>query len=260
VNNLNTTLPDSLKVNWYFTDFPVDWETMTAKKYANHEPVNRDWIMAENIRQRYSEKLIENEKRYKGLIIMNTRHGYGLHLNNENTTAVLMDSLPNKVCNVMFNSMNLTTFTPIQYGKWDRAFAVAGNPNVGFDFAGSPFGTDHFDAFVKTITPCSLNYQDVFTGFIFYKPIEEHIKKNGFPYMLYNFEDTLIRRAECVSVSNAEFWKKYIHSSYRDEIFTETPPYAIYYNLITKIGFSFYIIITWIICGTIYCYGRKKKE
>ena len=138
----------------------------------------------------------------------------------------------------MINTFSFPTFTPIQRGKWDKAFAMAGNPNVGFDFANTPFGTDQFDGYFKIKTPSTLKYQDVFTGFIFYKPLEEHIVKEGFPFMLNNFEDTLIRRAECVSASNADSWKEYINLAKRDKINSKTMPYANYYNWITTIGFS----------------------
>jgi hypothetical protein len=143
VNKINSNLPDSLKLNLYFTDLPVDWENMTAEKYpAQAQNVDRDKIMAEHIIQKYRDKIQIKEKRNKGLVIMNFRHGYGIDINNTNTTAVLMDSLPNIVCNVMLNTISMKNpaiMTPIQNGKWDKAFALAGNPNVGFDFTDSPF-------------------------------------------------------------------------------------------------------------------------
>jgi hypothetical protein len=266
INKINSALPDSLKINLYFTDLPVDWETMTAEKYPKQFLRNRDKVMAENIIHVYKDKLQINEKRKKGLVIMNTRHGYGINLPEViNTTAILMDSLPNKVGNVMINSISFLNYfilSPLtQHGKWDKAFAVTGNSNVGFDFVGSPFGTDQFDAFLKFKTPDSLKYQDIFSGFIFYKPLEEHIHKEGFPYMLYNFEDTLIRRAECVSPSHAENWKKLINLNYyHDKDDFETIPYAIFYNLITKVGFSILIIIIWVISWIIYIINRKKNK
>ena len=259
VNKLNNSLPDSLKVNWYFTDIPVDWETMTVEKHSNNIHLRkRDSIMADHIIQQYKNKLHHNEKRKKGLVIMNTRHGYATTLDVENTTAVLVDSLPDKVCNVMINTISMI-FIPIQHGKWDKAFAMAGNPNVGFDFNNSPFGTDDFDAFIKIKTPSTLKYQDVFTGFIFYKPLEDHISKQDFPYMLYHFEDTIIRRAECVSDDNAGYWKEKINSPDRDKIISNTTNYATVYNLITKAVFSIFIIVIWIICGLIYMIANKRR-
>ena len=220
VNKINTHSADSLKINWYFTDIPVDWETMTPEKWQNAPKDKRDKIMAEHIIDVYKTKLGKNEKRIKGLVIMNARHGYGLirdvHGNKKghyyskiNTTEYLMDALPNKVCNVLINTVpfGLGIFWgQVQNGKWDKAFSLAGNPNVGFDFENSPFGFDNFDGAIGFPTG-ELKYKDVFTGFVFYKPLEQCINKTGFPFMLYNFNDSLIRRAKCISESFAGSWK-----------------------------------------------------
>jgi RDD family len=269
VNKLNSYSVDSLKINWYFTDIPVNWETMTPLNYLKLSRwEKRDKIMADHIIDIYRNKLEKNEKRKKGLVIMNWRHGYGLirdmngkktshYFNKTNTTAFLQDSLPNKVCNILINTVRFgpsgfgVFFPPIQNGKWDRAFTVVGIPDVGFNFENSPFGYDNFDAYIGNPSD-ELKYKDVFTGFIFYKPLEQHINKTGFPYMLYNFEDSLIRRAKCVSTSFAESEKNLITMYKNDKIYTEAVPYALFYNLIVNIGFSVIIFLTLIICWIFY--------
>ncbi len=48
-----------------------------------------------------------------------------------------MKACPGKVANVMLNSISLQflyLLTPVQDGKWETAFAMLDNPNVGFDF------------------------------------------------------------------------------------------------------------------------------
>jgi len=60
---------------------------------------------------------------------------------------------------------------PMQAGRWDAAFAVAGNQDAGFDFARSPFGADSFDYHFRY---SGVTYADVFDGFVFYKPLGEH--------------------------------------------------------------------------------------
>lgn len=271
VNKLNSYLVDSLKIHWYFTDIPVNWETMTPSKYLELPQDNRrDKIMANHIIDRYKSKFEKQERRKKGLVIMNFRHGYGLikdsrgrktnHLFNQiNTTAFLMDSLRDKVGNVMINTVSLRfgfCFTPIQHGKWDRAFALSGDPNVGFDFQNSPFGRDRFDAFVGNPSD-ELNYADVFTGFIFYKPLEKHIEKTGFPYISDNFEDSILRRAKCVSLSYAEGCKNEIENYKANGMSTETTRYAFLYNLIVHIGFSILIFLASII--TLIFYWAKES-
>ena len=263
VNTLNSELADSLKIDWYFTDMPVNWETMTSSAYKKRPHYeHRDSIMAVNIIDIYKDKLAKNERRKKGLVIMNFRHGYGLIRDNNgvktghffnklNTTPRLMDLLPGKVCNVLINTVRYgpagfeIIFFPIQHGKWDKAFNLAGNPDAGFDFKNSPFGDDEFDAFLG-VPPEGLTYKDLFTGFIFYKPLEKHIKKHGFPYMLYNFEDSLIRREGCIG-SDPEATKNWMKQYRNDQIFTMRFPYALFYNFIFNIGSSIIILFTLII-------------
>ena len=264
VNNLNRNLPDSLKINWYFTDIPVDWETMSPKKYvAQLNNDRRDELMANQIIDIYKAKIQKKEDRKKGLIIMNTRHGYGLDKNSigkklTNTTAFLMKTYPDKVCNVMINTVSQTfgfMFTPIQNGKWDKAFLMAGNPYVGFNFKGSPFGSDNFDVSLRGIL--NIKYEDVFTGFIFYGSLENHIKKDGFPFMFYNFKETLLKRASCVSSSNSEYWGKRINNKKDGEINTGTISYGFIYNAVSIIGFSFFVFL--LIILSLIAYFKKGK-
>lgn len=272
VNKVNSNLTDSSKIHWYFTDIPINWETMTPAKYQELPQDNkRDKIMANHIINTYKNKVERQEKRKKGLVIMNFRHGYGLikddkgrkknhPYNQNNTTAFLMDSLPGKVCNIFINTISFRfrfIFTPIQHGKWDRAFSTVGNPNVGFNFENSPFGIDKFDGYVGSPSD-ELKYKDVFTGFIFYKPLEQHIQKEGFPYMLHNFQDSVLRRAKCVSVSHAKNWEKRIESLQKDKIYTEPMHYAAIYNLIVNIGFS--ILVFWASIITLIFYWAKRKS
>jgi hypothetical protein len=70
------------------------------------------------------------------------------------------------------------SWTALQDGKWDAAFAMAGNPDTGFDFQGSPFGRDIFDYF--PYQP-DYTYSDIFTGFVFYKPLDRHVMRYGIP-------------------------------------------------------------------------------
>jgi uncharacterized RDD family membrane protein YckC len=262
VNKINTHSPDSLKINWYCTDIPMNWTKMTRLKFQNiPRREKRDKIMANRIVTIYKDKVAKNEKKKKGLVIMNHWHGFGLirdrngiktghFFNTLCATAILMDSLPGKACNVLINTVPFglfgTLFGPVRHGKWDKAFETAGNPNVGFNFENSPFGSDNFDNFLWN-SSSELKYKDVYTGFIFYKPLEQHIKKEGFPDMLCNFKDTLIRRSACLGESYTEAVKNLIRED-KDKTETEGMPYAFYYNWTVNIGFSFIIALTLIIC------------
>lgn len=65
----------------------------------------------------------------------------------------------------------------LQQGKWDASFTETGNRSVGFDFMNSPFGKDSFDLWTPGNT--GFTYQDVFTGFVFYRPVEEQKLVSG---------------------------------------------------------------------------------
>jgi hypothetical protein len=245
VNTSNDSLAKGQQIMWYFTDLPVDWRIMSHEKVVkNDTDPGRDSVMANHILKMF-DGVIATNKRHKALVIMNTRHGYGLidscfgaegNFEQEGTTSLLMKACPGKVANVMLNSISLQylyLFTPVQDGKWETAFAMLDNPNVGFNFGGSPFGNDRFDAAVFR-TP-SLKYEDVFTGFIFYKPLSDHIVKYGFPFEFEKYEDTLLRRAGYVSSSYLAMCKKRL-SDFRNGneslISTDSAHYAVLYNLI----------------------------
>ena len=277
VNRINAHSADSLKINWYFTDIPIDWAKMTRSKFLTiPRKEKRDKIMADRISSIYKGKIAGNERRKKGLVIMNHWHGFGLirepggekpkhFLNTFCATAILMDSLPGKVCNILINTIPFgvygTIFGPVLHGKWDKAFEMAGNPEAGFNFENSPFGSDNFDEFLWN-SSSELQYQNVFTGFIFYKPLEQHISKVGFPYMLYHFKDTLLRRSACLG----EEYKSTVANDIRrnapflNKTVAQSVAYASYYNVIENIGHSLIIAITLFICLIFYFPSRKRKE
>jgi hypothetical protein len=169
----------------------------------------RDRIMADNIVTKFNE-IRKAGSRNKALVIMNYRHacphfkpedGRG----SENTGGFLMEAYPGKVSNVMINTLAMlpgtndkhAVFTAFQQGKWDAAFAVLGNPNVGFDFKGSPLGEDGFDFWPF---PNRLRYQDVFTGFVFFQPLAAHRMSSGLPAGLADqrFADEYLKRCRSV--------------------------------------------------------------
>ena len=90
---------------------------------------------------------------------------------------------PGKVANIMMNWVAFERKREdyvVAKGKWDAAFRYSGNPSVGFDFRDSPFGKDYFDH-SQYLPEDGINYEDVYTGFIFYKPIEEWVLAGGIP-------------------------------------------------------------------------------
>lgn len=155
----------------------------------------RDSIMADNI-----ISTVRSDSIRKSLIIMNYRHAY---LTPGNCGYYVERNFPGKVANVMINfasadllslMSNKEGVKPIQHGKWDVACSQMPDSDFAFDFNGSPFGKDRFDHFPLPASPVNaLRYQDMFTGFIYYKAPEEQYTSLGYNYM---FDDGNLEKLE----------------------------------------------------------------
>jgi len=204
---LNRSLPKDRRIHVYPTDIDFRWDTATKESFAEYSGQlgRRDRIEAINVVSKFNA-IRQHATRNKALVIMNYRHAFS-HLRksrfelDENTAGFLMDAYPGRVANVMINSVvplpgstsARAVITALQQGKWDAAFALVGDPSVGFDFAGSPLGGDSFDYFPFIRT--RLRYQDVFTGFVFFRPLQEQRLSFGLPGLIdQSFTDELLRR------------------------------------------------------------------
>jgi len=209
LRQLNTSLPEKRQIELHFSDMPFDWEGMTEDKYRAFQDTlpQRDRIIAEQIINEFSGIQHSRQSRKKALVIMNYRHAFNDQFEKpggkkgENVGRYLFEAFPESTANVMFNSVRVmlgstdqnVIMAPIQDGKWDAAFAVAGNPSIGFDLESTPFGQDEFDFY--PVRQEGLTYQDVFTGFIFYKPLKEHKYLFGIPALFEDgFGDTAAER------------------------------------------------------------------
>ena len=191
------------------SDMPFKWENMTKKKYHNFQETlpQRDRIMADQVIHKFSEILHSNQTRKKALVIMNFRHAFNDRFElpggkkPDNVGRYIFEAFPGKAANVMINSVRImlgstdqdVIMAPIQDEKWDAAFAVMSNPDLGFNFKSSPFGQDEFDYFPAWKE--GLTYQDIFNGLIFYRPLREHKFLTGVPGLFEDgFGDTTVAR------------------------------------------------------------------
>jgi hypothetical protein len=133
----------------------------------------------------------------KCLVVMNSRHAFDLtgrlpQARRENTYEFLRDAFDGRAANVVLGAYNL--LVPVAGGVWDSAFAEAGDPLTGFDFAGSPFGEDAFDMlpFVLTVKG-TLKYRDVFTGFVYAQPLDKQYFQWGVPGQYTGYEEEAVR-------------------------------------------------------------------
>jgi len=212
---LNQSLGEGKDINHYFSDVRLNWRTMTSKKYEEFKKTTlrqRDKLMADRIRIKFKRIQAGSESRKKCLVIMNFRHGFQPMKNKMtgkdevNTAALLFQMFPGKVANVMLNSVCLDegrdglVTEVIQAGKWDAAFKALGNPEVGFDMAGSPFAEEHFDMYPAQFVEDDCTYANIFTGFVFYKPLEDHVCIEGVPGLFDGrFREEYLKRAKCIS-------------------------------------------------------------
>ncbi len=206
---LNMFLPPEKKISLYFSDVPFSWEDMTEDNYREFQSTlsQRDRMMADNVIRRFSEIRRSAEARKKALVIMNYRHAFNDRFEKpggkkgDNVGRYVFEAFPDKTANVLLNSVRIllgstdqnVIMAPIQDGKWDAAFAVMGNSSIGFDMESSPFGQDEFDFF--PVRNDGLTYQDVFTGFVFYKPLEQHKFLTGIQGLFANgFDHVAVSR------------------------------------------------------------------
>lgn len=222
IYELNRGRPPERHVAVRLSDIPIDWSVMTTASYVRYREktvANRDRLIAEKIIEDVRAMDREAGEPAKALVIMNYRHAFNDFAfadgsKGDNVGRYLFEAFPGRVANVMLNSVGLLPGTtdfeavtqPIQEGRWDAAFRSAGVEEAGFDFAGSPFGRDSFDYF--PFRPHDATYEDVFDGFVFYRPLPEHRLVSGIPGLFDDgFEAEARRRFAVVgrAVADTDF-------------------------------------------------------
>jgi hypothetical protein len=214
----NMTLEPDKRVKVYFSDMPWDWDAATSDDLVQawKGPIaERDRGMAERIISERRRRLAAGEPE-KCLVVMNYRHAFGPVRDQngrpaDNTGGYLFEAFPGRTANVLIN-----TVCPVEVrsdsdisddlvhdGMWDAAFSVTGNRDLGFDFSGSPFGADSFDLYRFDPAIAALRYEDVFDGFVFFKPIAEHRYAHGVPGLLDEAFVRELRRRFALAVGTA---------------------------------------------------------
>jgi hypothetical protein len=224
IYNLNNN--SKYKILLHPSDIDFKWsEIKDGNDYKNYlvtkkNIIKRDSILASHMIN-YYEAI--NKKHKKTLIIINYRHAFKENMPyskgiQDNAANYIFKKYGNRVANVMINSINNSTNELLQNGNWDASFYISKLNNIGFNFENSPFGNDNFDYWnFKN----NFNYKDVFTGFVFYKPIEEHKAVSNIPnFITDDFQKEFFRRWEItgtlfpnfkkIDLTNTELVKKII--------------------------------------------------
>ncbi len=186
--NLNQNLPINKKIKLHPVDASFNWTNYkTALEYEKFDNSldNRDSIMVNNIIQLFNEQKKDSTGRKKALIIMNYRHSFledYEYINpengsRENVGRYLADEYGDQVSSVYIMGLAFPKqdeYTVVKGGKWDALFENSNKTNIGFNLKNSPFGTEGFDVIPIDSIKKKYTYEDMFTGLVFYKPIQEH--------------------------------------------------------------------------------------
>ncbi len=173
--------------------------------------------MADYIAEKF--RSIQNEPRKKCLVIMNYRHAFGptRYASGRlatNVGAFLYGAFPGRTANVLLVPLMPFLNAPVQGGAWEAAFRETGNRPVGFNFAGSPFGHDWFDLFYfSPWMAYHYRYEDVFTGYVFDRPLDEQFLETGIPGLMKGYEDVLLQRANKIDDANVQEARELIRTS-----------------------------------------------
>ncbi len=186
---LNQKLSENKKINLHPVDASFSWNNFTtASKYEEFDNSidNRDSIMANNIIQQYEKQKNDTLGRKKALIIMNYRHAFlkdyeyknPKNGSRENVGRYLADKFRDKVASVYIMGLAYPNrndeYTVVKGGKWDALFEKYNKTDIGFNLKNSPFGIEDFDVIPMDSIKQKYTYENMFTGLIFYKPIQEH--------------------------------------------------------------------------------------
>lgn len=256
---LNQTLPGDRRVHHYFTDVALDWDTIHSSRdfysvLGNH----RDRQMSDIVVGRMAEIAV-SEPRKKCLVVMNYRHAFspiesmnGRQM--ENTGRYLQEAIPGRVANVLLVNLlpivptyTVTVMAPVQGGVWDAAFQEAGNRPVGFNLEGSPFGADSFDLFPFDPTLAArYRYQDVFTGYVFDRPLDEQFVETGIPGLYDGVEQTALEHAKLIDADTYALTRKVIvefAAKSKRRMFHQTSETLVESSLLAVAGVGFLIAV-----------------
>ncbi|APY11222.1 hypothetical protein J1D01_01990 [Seonamhaeicola sp. NFXS20] len=223
------------QISLYPSDSEFDWNKVhNVEDYEREQDFEiepRDSIIAYNIINQFES--IEPKAKKKALVILNYRHAFKIHTirsNGElqqNSGKFLSDYFGNRVVSILINCPIFSRkeqkweYELIQNGKWDASFKKQKIDDIGFDFNNSIFGNDDFDMWNGME---EVKYNDVFDGFVFYKPIEKHKLIDNFNGMISkDFEEEMFRRLKIQSeyFENNTFLEKLEDEDFKENFVKE---------------------------------------
>jgi len=205
---LNQHLPMPKKIKLHPVDAEFNWaDYKNADEYEKFDNSldNRDSTMANNIIGQFNKQAEDSKRRKKALIIMNYRHAFLKDYEfintqqgkRENVGRYLADVYGETVASIYIMGLAFpkpNDYTLVKDGKWDALFESSNRTNTGFNLKDSPFGNEDFDVIPIDSIKQKFTYRDMFTGLVFYRPIQEHKLMIGWKGFVTNEFETEMRR------------------------------------------------------------------
>ncbi len=276
LHSKNLSLEKNQKIRLWFCDDTFNWDNVNEENYSSlfrEYTAQKNIMLAERISSRYRRIVASADNRKKALVILYHANAFNKPMEFDNssvregTGAILARKYLGKTANVLINN----TIDNLQGGRlkiadglWDAAFAKTGNPDLGFDLNGSPFGNDEFDqtSYSKKMREKFL-YKDIFTGYVFAGPLENHEVNYGYEGLLDGFEDEYLRRSKCIGEEYFKEIRENLIPKLQNEIVVvEKPVYAqtredeIKYFLTHPV---FFILVAFLGL-TLYFLGKRYKR
>jgi hypothetical protein len=207
------------KVNLYPCEVAWEWNKCLTPEYMAYVDSTdmevRDSIMAMNFISQFENTQKTRNGKKKALVIMNFRHGfthdthYTDTIMRHNTGRFLKEKYKNNLASILIVGLghpnSWSEYTVLQNGKWDYLFESTKKTNIGFNIQNTPFGRDTFDMTPLGWKVDKFLYQDIFTGIVYYKKLDEHIIITSYPgLMTKDFEEEFRRRWRIMDLSSGD--------------------------------------------------------
>lgn len=215
---VNQSLPLNQGIRIHPSDVPFSWEHADSAAMLQLRQMMgiRDSLIAGQVITGWDQVRKGTGTRKKILVILNYRHAFNRGFPIPGSSRILHNSAywifqhdSSRVANVLLNTIGLDNQESpylIQEGRWDAAMKGVGKQGMGFNFPGSPFGKDSLDIWTM---PSPFHYQDVFSGYVYYRPFEEHRTMEGIRgYIDPLFREEVVRRIQLIGIVNREFGSK----------------------------------------------------
>jgi hypothetical protein len=220
---LNQTLPTDKKIRVVPTDEQAPWKLLqTTEDFKKWEEksMDRNTRMADVVAHTLKTKTDTRNC----LFIVGYGHAHKTHIPGGYSSAQGQEPALTAGAQLLQRLSNKNIFTVLQHvpmmqniggakgfvrqGLFDAVLEITGNKPVAFKLAGSPFGTEAYDAdFDDAFDSRAENYADNFDGYIFLQPLKDEDND----YLLYdiisdNFIKEMERRAALTGWGSVNRW------------------------------------------------------